>query len=140
MKSGLTSIVFILLFQFCKAQLSTQTEENPMVPKSYIDNRDALMKHRNSLNTIGWSCLGGGLALGFIGALETIGSAFQYNKNTNGGEALFTIGNVVALGSVPFFIIAHKYKMKARLALKGETLNMNYKNTNYTAIALRYNF
>ena len=135
MKFTLITITFILLFNIANAQLSTQPVTELKDSKNFNANYFAIMKQRNKSNTIGWICLDGGFALGVVGFMES----FSHGTETQ-GETIFIIGNIIALASIPLFINAHNHKMNARLSLKEQSLNINFKNFHSTGIAFQYNF
>ena len=102
-------------------------------------------KHKTN-QIVGWSCLGGGLALATIGAI-TLTEHLQINigpgpgapKNTR-GEFPFFFGTATALASIPFFISSSRNKRRAKLALKSENVSFGNKiinQLNYAAIAFK---
>ena len=129
----------MLVIQIADAQKS----DSP-VAKNNLDKYNYLMKKRNTNNTIGWVCLGTGIGLGVIGGLEGLADATNVSYNTMNnsnakGTGLFIVGNVVALASIPFFISAHKFKKKASLSLKNESVMIGTHvlyRSNYKALSV----
>ncbi len=126
----------VLFAKFINAQkLTSDTLSLTMSYQYYAKKRD-------TYNTIGWVCLGSGLTLAGIGLLVDIGSGFNHG-NISKGDGIAVTGEVVALASIPFFIIAHHNKKKASLYFRKESATINdrplYK-TNYTSISVAINF
>lgn len=95
-------------------------------------------KKRDTHNTIGWVCLGTGLSMAAVGLLVDVGSGFNHGSGTK-GDGIAVAGEVVALASIPFFIIAHHDKKKASLYFQKESVTINNRSlykTNYTSISL----
>lgn len=98
---------------------------------------DYLKKKRNTYNTLGWVSLGTGTTLILVGAAVAAGDVLSPNSS-NRSEIIADIGLVAALGSIPLFLVAHKYKKKARLALKNEhSFLLNGDIQRYPALSLK---
>jgi len=129
-------IQFIFLMQFIKAQDSVLSKK---------DQYSFYMKKRNTNNTIGFITLSTGLALGAISLIEGLDDAFNINSSNSNhvrGTGIGIAGEIIALGSIPFLVIAHKYKKKAHLLMKSESIRFNNHpiyQSGYTALALRIN-
>ncbi len=133
-----STLLIVILVILSLQKVSAQQMTRP-APDSIKNDYHYYMKKRNTYNTVGWVCLGAGVGLGIIGLGETVGGAIgdglgpagsegggSNNSNTVGkGAVLFTIGDVVALASIPFFIAAHHNKKKASLSLKNAGITIN---------------
>lgn len=100
---------------------------------------DKYIQNSKTQNTIGWIALGSGIGLTAGGIYTYVIQAMGEGSVTNTGPTLFYLGATAALTSIPFFISAGKYKGKAKLALKGESVTMGNKilhKSGYTALAL----
>ena len=103
----------------------------------------SLIKKRNTNNTIGWVALGTGFTMIVYGGLQTLVDAAGLDashRHSTRGEGIAVAGEIVALASIPFFIIAHSYKKKAHLALKHENVYINDRlryDPGYTALVLK---
>jgi hypothetical protein len=110
---------------------------------------DMFMHKRAANNTVGWLMLGSGVGLAIAGIAINLDSGF--NIDLSGGNAaastdnnskglwLSYLGGAMTLASIPFFISAHDNKIKAKLALKGESVSTGHispENVNFAAIAL----
>ncbi len=136
MKHSFAIIMAILCMAAAQAQ--RLNKDTLKVDKSYA----YYMQKRNTYNTIGWVCLGSGLTMGALGLLINMGSAFNHGSGTEGIWIAAT-GEVVALASIPMFIIAHHNKKKASLYVSKNTVFINDRslsNRNYTSISLAIHF
>ena len=106
-------ILFSLLLILSAASFSQQTKN----VKPQLTKTDYLQKSKNQ-KTTAWVLLGGGTAIAVIGAtiprkevpdLWTLG----LTTTTVGGEALYVLGGLAALSSIPLFIASAKNKRKA---------------------------
>jgi hypothetical protein len=98
------------------------------------------MQKHNTNKTIGWVCLGTGLTMGAVSFVALIGTALSGDPK---GTGLGNVGTFTALASIPFFVIAHRNKKKASLALNSNAVTNDgfklYKN-NYTQLSLAVHF
>ena len=112
--------IVLLLFILSIATFSQQTDPPPSLTK-----QDYLKKSK-SQRTAGWILAGTGTGLVLVAFATTdlgdIGDAINGdNSGLNRGTALFVTGGIVALSSIPLFIIASKNKRKAMsLSFKNE--------------------
>ena len=132
-------ILFTLLLLLAKTahaqRLNDSTSTNA---KSY----QYYMKKRDTYNTIGWVCVGTGLTMAAVGLLADIGSAFRHGSGKK-GDGIVVAGEVVVFAGIPFFIIAHNNKKKAKLSVSNGAINMNGNTKfkkNYTQLSLVVNF
>jgi hypothetical protein len=102
---------------------------------------DFYMKKHKTYNIIGGIMLVSGIGM-TIGGLATNASSWG-ESNKNNGLGLFYFGAATTLLSIPVFITAGRSKRKAKLALKGETVNIRHRlpeKSIYPAIALTVKF
>lgn len=132
--------VFVLLFMAGNAQTAITSPLNmkDAVPPSSIFSKgnrftqqqvfslpekdhDFYMRRCRTQRIIGLSMLGGGViatGIGFIVASNDGGLGSSNNENTS--NALFITGATLGLGSIPFMILAHASKNKAKLSLSSQ--------------------
>jgi len=107
--------------------ISNSATDEHTPPKDYdYYNR----KSRNQRIT-GLSLLGGGLLLGVAGALVSSSNANSYQSNGQTAVALFIISAAAGLTSIPFMILAHASKTRARAALSTQKTYIPGKGNNY---------
>lgn len=70
-------------------------------------------KHR-TFKTLGWTALGIGIPLTFVGLVATAASIENSRINRNTGYWLMGSGAVLTVSSVPFFILSHRYRKMAK--------------------------
>jgi hypothetical protein len=110
----------LLLIIFSATTFSQQTDSPPTLTK-----QDYLKKSK-SQNTAAWILAGAGTGLIVVAFATTnvsdIGDAINGdNSGLNSGTALFVTGAIVAVSSIPLFIIAAKNKRRAMsIAFKNE--------------------
>jgi hypothetical protein len=120
-------IVLLLLLVISATTFSQQTDPPPSLTK-----QDYLKKSK-SQNTAGWILAGAGTSLVVVAFATTnlsdIGDAINGdNSGLNTGTALFVTGGIVAISSIPLFIIAAKNKRKAMsLSLKNEPVSAPFR-------------
>lgn len=131
------AIILAILF-ITAAQAQQLNRDTVKVNKSY----SYYMQKRNTNNTIGWVCVGSGLTLAALGLLVDVGSAYNHGSGKK-GDGIAVAGEIVALASIPFFIIAHHNKKKASLYVSKGAVTINkcplYK-TNFTSLSLAIHF
>lgn len=130
-KSILIIHLFILLSFITKAQtdqVATGTNVHltsyQLLQQSFAQyppsgDYDHYMHQCHTYRIIGLSLLGAGLVSSALALLET-GSTNYKNGNANAAPALFIIGAAAGLTSIPFMILAHASKNKARLAASNQ--------------------
>jgi hypothetical protein len=122
-------IVFTLLLTVSINSFSQQTKPSLNLTKQ------SYLKKSKKQRTAAWIMLGGGFTLAVTGftvsVVNGLGDAFASSvtddnsssgSSIDAGSVVFTTGAVAMLGSIPFFITAHKNKKKAMsLSIKNET-------------------
>ncbi len=140
-----STVTFFIAGLFLTQVVSAQ---NPgtTVSRSPQELYDYYSHKRTTNNTVGWILLVSGVAMQAGGLASAASQPWViwgtppagYNKNK--GASLFIAGLGTALLSIPFFISAHRNKIKARLALERRSVSFDNRilyNSNYTAIILR---
>lgn len=85
------------------------------------DNRDYSFYNKRSRThrIIGLSLLGGGVVLGLSGVLVVNNeNSNDYTRDDNTASTLFVLSAATGIASIPFMILAHANKSKAKAALK----------------------
>lgn len=115
----MTKAVLILAFLM---GFSAQTFGQEMTKENYLE------KSRRQ-KTTGWILLGGGVAMAVAGGVlfnenfKIFGSEAE-NDNAGIGGAMFVVGGLAALGSIPVFIISgSNAKKAAQMSFKNQPLN-----------------
>lgn len=146
MKKLIVIVLFCSGFTIVKAQqnniLQTKDAYPDQLNKSFVQSKTLLIgdnpfnengpdkdynyynrKSRNQRIT-GLSLLGGGLVLSGIGVLLVTSSSQNYNNSGKDYTAvvLFGIGAAAGLASIPFMIMAHSSKNKARATLSTQKI------------------
>lgn len=133
--------LFLLISAVIIFTIATQAQTLNTDTSHTLKSYSHYIKKRNTYNTLGWVCLGSGLTMAVTGLLLDVGGSFNHS-NGKKGDGLAVAGEVVALGSIPLFIIAHHNK-KLALSIKNGAVTINdrvlYK-TNFTAISLAIKF
>ena len=132
-KIGIVIVTFLLSIQLVSAQ---KADTSIFHPSNSLYDR--YMQRHKTFNTVGWVLLGSGAALVIAGSLyQTDPNSFLDFTQ----PVLIVGGGVVALVSVPFFIVADRNGQKARkakLQLKTGNIPGAYK-FNYVGVALKIN-
>ena len=136
------TIIFLMLV------LSASTFSQQTDPSQTLTKQDYLKKSK-SQNTAAWILAGAGTGLVVIAFATTnlsdLGDAINGdNSGLNRGTALFVAGSIVAVSSIPLFIISAKNKRKAMsLSLKNEPTFAPFKidivNTTIPSFTLKIN-
>jgi hypothetical protein len=77
------------------------------------EQNDYWKKHK-TFKTLGWTSLGVGITLTFAGLVAAIARIERPRTGSNAYLWLMGSGAAITLSGIPFFILSHKYKMKAR--------------------------
>jgi len=128
--------IFLVSFQ-AKAQMADSAAQKPA-----SGTYDYYMLKSKNQKTAGFILTGGGLLLGAIGATISVGEALQglggsSKKETNAGPALMGIGTVLVGTGVTFFILSGSNKQKAKLLVKGQSINLPNGNSTQLAFGIR---
>lgn len=133
------SLLLIVTFVFLNEARAQKIADDTLTVKK---SHSYYMQKRKTNNEIGWICLGSGLTLGFVGLLAEIGSAFNHESGSK-GNAIAVAGEIIAIGSIPFFISAHHNKKKASLYVTRGTFKINdvaFPHKNITSVSLVIKF
>ena len=99
------------------------TDHRPFIyPRedSQKDLPDYRRKHK-TYKTAAWISLGVGVPLTMAGIVVSVASIENPRVNSSTGEWMAVAGAVSTIGSIPLFILSHKYKKKAaRLSVLGK--------------------
>jgi hypothetical protein len=107
--------IYTLLTALILLGLTSYAQKANNVLPQVSEQAYGYQKTHKTLKTIGWVSLGTGVPLFCLGAALEIGS----HDNQNGADAektgkwMVPTGAVLALASIPCFIVAHHYKSKA---------------------------
>ena len=136
-------IIFALLLIISATTFSQQINPSPTLTK-----QDYLQKSKKQ-QTVAWILAGGGVGLVVIAIATTstndVANAVGGNDSGLGaGAALFTLGGITALTSIPLFIASGKNRKRAMAAtsfLKMETVPVigqsGFINKNYPALSVK---
>lgn len=134
-------IIILFCISLFTMQLVKGQKSDNSINMSSQELHDFYMKKHKTYNIIGGIMLVSGIGM-TIGGLATNASSWG-ESNKNNGLGLFYFGAATTLLSIPVFITAGSSKRKAKLALKGEVVNIRYKQpnkSNYPVIALTIQF
>lgn len=69
---------------------------------------------RKTFNRLGWVSLGIGLPVTFIGFVAAVASSEGTHYSPSLYNSLLISGGAITLSSIPLFVVAHKYKVRAQ--------------------------
>jgi hypothetical protein len=120
---------------FFSQQAGAQMSKDSLKTLSDHDLGMYYRKQNKQQKTIGWVLLGGGLALGIIGINQMANDLFS---DSNRGEALWLIGDVAVIASIPLFISAAKNKGRAEILLRNQNVPLSiHSGTKLLTVGLR---
>lgn len=121
----------IIIFLVClqnnlNAQVNAETENQK--PLSDIELSRLYMKKSRDQKTAGWIFLGSGITLNFIGTFLVPAENEKEAKVERPGTsaALFLVGSVSALMSIPLFISGANNKVKAEFILSERNIPLSF--------------
>jgi len=129
-------IVFTALL-LCAQMASAQNADTSLSSASKT-KYDLYMQRHNTFNNIGYGLLVPGgimVIVGFAGILSDNILSSSYETYAT----VFCIGGVMALGSIPCLILAHRNKKKAMLHFESGSV-AGIKSFNYTGMGLKIQF
>ncbi len=92
-------------------------------PYSGLDkDADFYLRRSKNYRIVGWSTLGLGLVASGAGLLVATNASNSFNSNANddAAVALFLVGAVSGIASIPFMIMATTYKHKAKAMVSSQ--------------------
>lgn len=123
----------LLLIQSVFAQKPDTLAAQPATPMY-----DIYMQRHKTNKTVAWVFLSAGVATAVAGLVDAGSSGGILSSNFDTGVTLMFVGALVAVPSIPFFIMAGKNKKKAMLELKSGTI-AGPGSFRYAAVALKIN-
>lgn len=83
---------------------------------------DFYLRRSKNYRIVGWSTLGLGLVASGAGLLVSTNASNSFNSNANddAAVALFLVGSVSGIASIPFMIMATSYKHKAKAMISSQ--------------------
>lgn len=92
-----------------------KTIATPHIPWRYDTESTYWKKHR-TFKTLGWVSVGVGVPLTLAGLVTAIAAIENSRIRTGTYEWMIASGAAVTVSAVPFFLLSHHYKKKARVA------------------------
>lgn len=121
----------IIIFLVClqnnlNAQVNAETENQK--PLSDYELSRLYMKKSRDQKTAGWIFLGSGITMNFIGTflVPTENEKGAKVEGPGTSAALFLVGSVSALMSIPMFISGANNKLKAELILSERNIPLSF--------------
>jgi len=127
MRNIITGISFILIM-IHSVNAQTITESEKQRPLSDFELGQMYLKKSKDQKTASWILLGTGVTLNLIGAFIVPNDLESTEKlqSSQTGAALFIVGSVSALMSVPLFISGEKYKARADILLSEREIPISF--------------
>lgn len=134
MKTFIATIAFAFLLLYSDGIKAQGVMQN--------NQADYYWKKHKTFKTLGWVSIGVGIPLTLVGAVSSIASADNPRVKQSTADVLAASGLLLTASSIPFFILSHKYKKKAKslsLSLKSERIDLPYVY-NQPAVSLSISF
>lgn len=126
MKKIFIAALFLFSFSIIKSQNLSPANNIKLTDKELGLK---YLKNSRGLKIAGWSLLAGGIILSAVGVNESSQDIFSPNT---GGETIALVGTILALSSIPCFIVGAKNKGRAEILLRNENIMLSYKHARYT--------